>query len=595
MTPLQQFLLGSSSGAAAENSSHLDTDIKIKEAVQHIFDNPRLIEAVGSGFGKILKAKIEKTDDLDFLRTAFLNYPEHASWLATAADILNKNELLTADNREILLKNPEHAYALANAMTFLKTAHFEMSHRSSLHDTLLQSPANAMVLARGIAILKKATILSEDNQQKLLLFPAYADQIAGGLGVLALSGIFEEDNLKILYKHPQHAKELAHGLALLDEFKILTDDNRRILLKHPKHAPKIAEAVGILGKRNLLTEANLNSILQSPIHSRKLARAIAILKINEILTEDYIEILLHDPEHSEKLAKGLGLLAEVNLLTEPTRRIILQCPAHAERMAVALKILINNDLFDQINVNELLEEPHRAIDIANEIVREVPENEFVDLYVTGENTHNRDGKIRIAIEDLRKSQGSITSKTHLFKNFLLRQEPSPKIEAALYAMEGAPKPGEDFPALIGLQDPWAIEGLEIVGEELLSRLWLFTTQIEDAQNRENAQLSMISALADSFDDHGFRVCNPGKAVRLVTGVLQGNVPGLIFDEVDNPTDISPAPAVGMFFLLPEHQEIGNRDELRARAEAWLEENPLVTDRDGFRALLEEYADYQELA
>ncbi len=478
MIQLKQFLLGPSFGAPAEDHSYSETDIKIKEAVERIFQNQELTKSVEAGFARILKSRIQKTDDLDFLRTAFLKYPEHANQLALA-----------------------------------------------------------------IEILRAAGILSPVNRERLLHSPAYAEQLARGLVSLTFSFLFEEDNLEILFQAPQYAEELAHGLASLDDSGILLEIDRSILLQHPEHAHRIAEAMGILASRELLTEEIINCFLLYPSHSLRLACAIVNLQLNNLLTENNRRNLLQDPEHSEELAEGLRML---------------------------------------------------AIDRANEIAEEVLENVFVDLYITGEDVHTRDQKVRAAIEDLQMSQGAVVIDLQPFKNFLLKQESSPKIEAALYAMEGAPKPGEDFPALIGLQDPWAISGLQIEGEELLSRLWLYTTQIEDAQNKENAQLSMIYSLADSFDDHGHRVCNPGKAGRLVTGVLQGNVPGLVFDEVDNPKPITPEPAVGLFFLLPEHQEIDNLADLLSRAKAWLEENPLVIDPERFLALLEEFANHQDL-
>ncbi len=500
MTPMELFLLGPFTGAQAENSSYSDCDIKIKEAVQRIFQNPELNQIVKEGYVRLLEAQILGQDEhLDFLRAAFLSYPEYADLLASAAHILHKNGLLTAANKEALMQ------------------------------------------------------------------------------------------------HPQYSYHLASGIATLHDDENLTDDNRLILLQRPEHAKSIAEAIGlILVNLESLTDEIINSFLDFPAHCFSLARAIVKLYPNEILTPDYIKILRENSMYSERLATGFEILVQNNLLREPHTAHLLQYPESAEELAKGLATLHNANLLTEDNLNKLLEEPHRALEIADEIARAAQENEFVDLYVTGENVHSRDQKIRTEIVKLRKSQGSIASQIQAFKNFILKQKPSPKIEAALYAMEGEPKPGEDFPALIGLQDPWAIAGLQIVGEELLSRLWLFTTEIKDAQNRENARLSMISALADSFDEHGFRVCNPGKAGRLVTGVLQGNVPGLVFDEVDYPNPITPEPALGIFFLLPEHKEIDNLADLLSRANKWLAENPLVTDRQGFLTLLEEYANYQEL-
>ncbi len=105
MTPLEEFLLGPSIGAPGENSSYSNCDSKIKEAVQHIFENWELHEIVEAGYVRTLKAEILKTDDLNFLRTAFLNHPEHADQLATAADILHQHGLLTAGNKEALTQH----------------------------------------------------------------------------------------------------------------------------------------------------------------------------------------------------------------------------------------------------------------------------------------------------------------------------------------------------------------------------------------------------------------------------------------------------------------------------------------------------------
>lgn len=74
-------------------------------------------------------------------------------------------------------------------------------------------------------------------------------------------------------------------------------------------------------------------------------------------------------------------------------------------------------------------------------------------------------------------------------------------------------------------------------KEFLGRLWYFaeaftdsTSSAEDVErDRENAKQSLFTGLADSIEDGGQVVCNPGKLQRMMIGVLQSRLEGVNID------------------------------------------------------------------
>ncbi|PIZ32698.1 MAG: hypothetical protein COY39_04785 [Alphaproteobacteria bacterium CG_4_10_14_0_8_um_filter_37_21] len=66
-------------------------------------------------------------------------------------------------------------------------------------------------------------------------------------------------------------------------------------------------------------------------------------------------------------------------------------------------------------------------------------------------------------------------------------------------------------------------------QEFLGRLWHFSGTLESASETENAKHALFAGLADSIEDSGQVVCNPGKLQRMIIGVLQGRLEGVNID------------------------------------------------------------------
>lgn len=154
------------------------------------------------------------------------------------------------------------------------------------------------------------------------------------------------------------------------------------------------------------------------------------------------------------------------------------------------------------------------------------------------------------------------------------------------------KGNEAFGPLIG-GPKFTIRGLEISGEELIGRLWIFASTLK-ASDQENAKQSMISALTDSIrqDENGKnqRVCHLGKTQRLLIGVLQGpgRFKGVNIDDIAGVTTVRTTDALNLFFSNETNQQIADWDGLRNAANTFLEAHNLV-NRDEFMAGIREYA------
>ena len=209
---------------------------------------------------------------------------------------------------------------------------------------------------------------------------------------------------------------------------------------------------------------------------------------------------------------------------------------------------------------------------------------MAELFEAGHNAvdvhhDGRDASTRKAVELLQKRQGQLSEEVisngvKEFKQFLNAFENSDLKAKAQQALEGQ-DPQEVWPPLLKNNNTHAIDGgrLLISGEELIARLWLYANQHPE---KENCQISMIKALADSIEE-GKRVCPPGQTQRLVVGVLQGRLEGANVDKVEAPT-ITLNQSVAAF--LSENQTCPSRAQLMTNAEVFLNTNPLV-NREAF--------------
>lgn len=221
----------------------------------------------------------------------------------------------------------------------------------------------------------------------------------------------------------------------------------------------------------------------------------------------------------------------------------------------------------------------------------------------GVNVHagDRDQKTRGAIELLyqqphqkRLSQRNMDTAWKEFTGYLACVEPLPRThqdwptQLASRALWGPMIEGEFFGPLIAteIETQFTVYGLEIRGQELICRLWIFASQLPDPVDVNNAKQGMITALQQSYEN-GCRVCNPGKTQRLVVAVLQGRLAGV---QIEEEIPLSQA-AIQLFFLKPSVQRAANREELQREVDLFLEQetNLSPVDRQRFVAAVWEYA------
>lgn len=98
-----------------------------------------------------------------------------------------------------------------------------------------------------------------------------------------------------------------------------------------------------------------------------------------------------------------------------------------------------------------------------------------------------------------------------------------------------------------LSGPVASYGLAMTPKEFLGRLWHFVSFFRDPRldaelqrrDQENLRASMISGLADSIEEDGRLVCNPGKLQRMAISLLQGRLEGVRIDDLEEIEELEP--------------------------------------------------------
>ncbi len=208
----------------------------------------------------------------------------------------------------------------------------------------------------------------------------------------------------------------------------------------------------------------------------------------------------------------------------------------------------------------------------------------------GINVHHgeRDRQTREAIELLRQEQGPLSDKqieqaNREFVKYLDSSDvDAAQRELANNALLAEREEEEQFGPLVG-GPVFTVLGLEVSGEELVARVWMFASDHEP----NNTKRGMVLALADSYE-HQERVCNQGKAHRLVIAVLQGRLAGVnIEGEV---SEVSVPQALTMFFHLPGHRDLAE-EPLFAAADKFCAENSAVP-KEAFLKAVQDYAENQ---
>jgi hypothetical protein len=213
----------------------------------------------------------------------------------------------------------------------------------------------------------------------------------------------------------------------------------------------------------------------------------------------------------------------------------------------------------------------------------------------GLNVHanDRDERTRAAMELLRQHQGEIprnriNEAVKEFIQYLNDREMDPQDKQLAQRALLAPKREDEvFGGLIS-QEPFTLLGLETSGEEVIGRLWIFLSDLVEP-DRINAKVGMISALKNSYDHMGARVCDQGKTQRLLTAVLQGRLEGVNI-ELTEEMQIPTTQAIRMFFSIEAHQHIQQLEPLLEAARRFCDENTLIADRGGFLREIREYAE-----
>ncbi len=444
-----------------------------------------------------------------------------------------------------------------------------------------------------VLIFSKAKLLSQSNYNAFLKRPLNVQSAI--LMLCDLSDIFklsQQQFENLLQYSEEQAFYITLGLMGLEEKGLLSENNIEAFLE----SPALGTGIESLRIADLLTQAHLNILFDHSHLDEVFSYLLRIMSCAAILTETHFKQLLRFTEAPEALPMlnlAIRCLEIAHLLEPENIERFLRSPESISPLFMGTSFLHHNDLLSQESLDLLSTSPEQAFAIAHALVTELKGNDLGYLHAQGENVHSREEQVRDAFiklkEDQALDQDLILKLAEGFRDYLHLQEASLVKFNALYVLEGESrdKKMDLFPALIGPQDPWSIAGLELTGEEILARLWMFIHGLPDPKDFENAKLSMISSLADSIDE-GMRICNTGKMVELVVGVLQGNVPGLEIDPVEK-DEVDPTDAINFFFSNPEVQAIDKTDLLLQRGNEWLQENPHVRQPEQFLDALREVA------
>ena len=274
-----------------------------------------------------------------------------------------------------------------------------------------------------------------------------------------------------------------------------------------------------------------------------------------------------------------GILQEFNFFNEEEQQAQLPPPAANLRLVMAGGADVHER--DRVTKNAMITlRTAQAEQPLTEAAKERAVQEFT-AYVGAFETRKRNidigpGQRRLQTDDERA------------------EETARKRILALHALVGHNERAfdRDFPAFLGVQGRWTLNGLELTGEEIIARLWRYT---ETRQGRERATVreGMFNALVESID-RDRRVCNPGKANRLALAVLQGRLPGVNLN-IDLAQPMPVGDALTAFLRLHgnridngQDNAIDNGAKLHTAAIEWLNANGGV-ERGPFLLELAKYA------
>ena len=318
-----------------------------------------------------------------------------------------------------------------------------------------------------------------------------------------------------------------------------------------------------------------------------------------------IEEIRDFPTHIPNLTSGLSNSDKVDVMVA-LFRVSAELRTHQAQRAVAYL----NDHPEQRNrdrVIELLETPIGA-DI-REIVE--VENEMVGAHAAaGINVHagERDNRTSEAIVLLRAATNArigedagarsevVLDQIELFSSGFITwsENPANAEQAGVVRRALGYEESEGFPPLFSREAHGRqirVGDLDVVGEVFVARIWSYIESIGSEVEKDLAKESLFAALADSVNDYGRLVCNPGKIQRIIQRVLQGrlagvNVDGMRFEiEEGEEEPLSGEEAIREFFNNEERRGIENFVELIRQAREFEGESPRVEAASFFRELL----------
>jgi hypothetical protein len=349
-------------------------------------------------------------------------------------------------------------------------------------------------------------------------------------------------------------------------------------------------------------EAVEGLLQRGPISDKN--RGLAVMSAAQNGHTEIIEMLLQNGPINEE-ASGLAVMsAAQNGYIEVIDRLLQDGPINEEASGLAVMIAARNGYIEVIDrllqdgariplhyLNEavfLLAEVGLDLPVLNALVDNAPlANHFED----GINVHNgqRDDKTRAALELLWKHTKGLEIEKHFRSclSYLQGLPESGKKTLALKALSGPREAIDNFPPLLD-KESFSCNRFSLTGKELIGRLWGFISGC-DENNQHECKEGMVTALSTSFE-HGSLVCNQGKTQRLLIAVLQGRLEGVQIDDLA--PVLSPDQALRFFLDDKQRQLINKKEDLLAKANRFLEDNPIV-HRESFMAKLEDYWKFRE--
>nr|HAT8713437.1 hypothetical protein [Legionella jordanis] len=205
---------------------------------------------------------------------------------------------------DVLFHNPEY-YSILREMDYMY-----MLMPKTDANIIFRTPLSAEKMAKGIMILEKASIGNPKYKEILSTHHEEAESLAYLFKQLAQLGNLDEFHMEMVLKHPENAS-IAGGILKQLLANHISKIEDKCSLYESLYARNVLnlefqDLLADLNKAKLLTVPNLNKILEHVGLFRTIASACCCLAQSEQLNQSNLELILEDPKRALIIAELLG-------------------------------------------------------------------------------------------------------------------------------------------------------------------------------------------------------------------------------------------------------------------------------------------------